>query len=49
VDAGDGLGGPDRIEGAHVGMQNGPQHLLLGIGPRDRREDRRKADRGMQQ
>ena len=44
VDVGDGLRGPDRVEHAHVGVQHGAQHLLLGLG----RADRGKAggDRG---
>ncbi len=44
VDAGDGLGGPVRIEGPDVGMQHRAQHLLLR--PRGRCEQRRQDDSG---
>ena len=38
VDVGDGLRRPDRVEDAHVGMQHGAQHLLLGLGESARRD-----------
>jgi hypothetical protein len=40
MDVGDGLGGPDRIDDAHVGVHHRLQHLVL----RHRRE--RQGERG---
>jgi hypothetical protein len=48
MDVGDGLGGPDRIDHAHVGMQHRAQHLLLRHG-RERQAERDQAGEDSEQ
>ena len=42
VDAGDGLGGPDRINDAHIGVHYGAQDLFLSLRMGRERNDQRQ-------